>query len=40
MDLTQQNYHSLAANREYMSNSQWSSWLECAAATKAEQDGK
>lgn len=33
------NYHSIEANKEYMSNSQWASWMDCAAATKAEQDG-
>lgn len=40
MELTILNYHGAEANKLYMSNSQYSDFLECAARTKAILDGK
>lgn len=40
MELTQENYYSLEANREYMSYSQYKSFVECEAATMAELRGE
>ena len=39
MNLTYDNYHSIEANKEYFSNSQWSRWMECPAAMKDELNG-
>jgi hypothetical protein len=36
MRVTPENYHTPEVKREYMSHSQWKSWLECPARTKAE----
>jgi len=39
IQLTRQNYHSLEANRVFMSNSQYKAFLECEAKQKAILDG-
>lgn len=36
MTITPENYHDPDVKREYMSHSQWKSWLDCAARTAAE----
>lgn len=40
MNLTHSNYYSLEADLAFMSNSQFGSWIKCAAKTKATLDGK
>ena len=40
MNLTDDNYFSLEADREYMSNSQFKSFMRCQAATMAELNGE
>lgn len=40
MSLDLASYHSTEANREYLSNSQYKDFMECAAKTKAILDGK
>jgi hypothetical protein len=40
MELTPENYHSHEANQQYMSVSQYKSFIECSARAKAEIDGR
>lgn len=39
MTLTPDNYHSLDAQRDHLTNSQWKAWQKCPYATKAWLDG-
>lgn len=39
MQLSRENYHSLEADREYMSFHQFKAWIDCAAKEKARQAG-
>lgn len=39
VNITPENYHSLEVKKAWMSHSQWKSWLECPARTKAELAG-